>query len=125
MVFGDQPQRLLLADLRIALVVGLVELDLGAAEIGQAGGGAERQVLQFRMSGIDDLGGERDGVFRRLAGARGIAGQRIDRADLHGVGGARRDGRNRATDCGHCRGKQKPAFEPALAHVRSPSIRLP
>ena len=36
MVLGDQPQRLLLADLRIALVIGFVELDLGAAEIRQA-----------------------------------------------------------------------------------------
>ena len=42
MILRDQPQGLLLADLRVALVVGLVELDLGAAEIGQAGGGAER-----------------------------------------------------------------------------------
>ncbi len=52
MVLGDQPHRLLLADLRIALVVGLVELDLGAAEIGQARGGAERQIFQFRMRGV-------------------------------------------------------------------------
>ena len=49
-VLGDQPQRLLLADLRIALMIGLVELDLGAAEIGQAGGRAERQRFQLGIA---------------------------------------------------------------------------
>ena len=44
-VFGDQPQRLLLADLRIALVIGLVEFDLGAAEIGQAGRRGKRHAF--------------------------------------------------------------------------------
>jgi hypothetical protein len=34
MVLRDQPDGLLLADLRIALMVGFVEFDLGAAEIG-------------------------------------------------------------------------------------------
>ena len=61
-VLGDQAHGLLLADLRIALVIGLVELDLGAAEIGQAGGGAERQVFQLGIGGVDDVGGEGDGV---------------------------------------------------------------
>ena len=34
MILRDQAQRLLLADLRIALVVGLVEFDLGATDLG-------------------------------------------------------------------------------------------
>ena len=85
-ILGDQAHGLLLADLRIALVIGFVELDLGAAEIGQAGGGAERQVFQLGMRGVDDLGGEVDGVLGRLAGARRVAGQRIDDADLHVIG---------------------------------------
>jgi hypothetical protein len=34
-VLGDQAQGLLLADLRIALMIRLVQLDLGAAEIGR------------------------------------------------------------------------------------------
>ena len=60
MVLGDQPDGLLLADLRIALMVGLVELDLCAAEIGQAGTRRERHRLELRMRGIDDLGAELD-----------------------------------------------------------------
>jgi hypothetical protein len=42
-VLRDQAQRLLLPDLRIALVIGRVEFDLGAAEIGQTGRRAERE----------------------------------------------------------------------------------
>ena len=101
MVLGDQAHGLLLADLRIALVIGLVELDLGAAEIGQACSGAERQVFQLGMRGVDDVGGEVDGVLGRLAGARRVAGQRIDDADLDVIGRLCRaaDG-NRE----HCRG---------------------
>ncbi len=42
-VLRDQAQRLLLPDLRIALMIGRIELDLGAAEIGQPGRRAEWQ----------------------------------------------------------------------------------
>ncbi len=89
MILCDQAQRLLLADLRIALMIGLVEHDLGAAEIRQAGGRAERQIFQVGMGVVDDVGAEMHGVARRLSGARGIAGQRIDHADLD-VCGVRR-----------------------------------
>ena len=55
-VLGDQAQRLLLADLRIALMIGFVELDLGAAEIGQACRRAERQGFEFGIGIVDDVG---------------------------------------------------------------------
>src|SRR5215472_709538 len=75
-------------------MVGLVELDLGAAQSGQAGGGGERQALQFGMRVVDDVDAEMDGVARRLSGARGIAGQRIDYPDLDRVGGVSGAGKN-------------------------------
>ena len=106
LVLGDQPQRLALADRRIALMVGLIELDLGAAEIGQAGGRGERQPLELGMRAVDDLGAELDGVLGRLAGARGIAGQRIDHADLD-VGRLGRD-RHHDGDCGSNAAAAKP-----------------
>ena len=80
----------MLPDLRIALVIGLIDFDLGAAEIGQPGRRAERQVFQFGMRGVDDFGAELDGVFRRLSGARRVAGERINDADLDGLGGTHR-----------------------------------
>ncbi len=92
MVLGDQADGLLLADLRIALVIGLVELDLGAAQIGQAGSGRERHRLELGMRRIDDLGAKLDGVLGRLSGARRIAGQRQNDADLHRLGGGSRSG---------------------------------
>ena len=55
-VLGDQAQRLLLADLRIALMIGFVEFDLGAAKIGQACRRSERQGLELGIGGVDDVG---------------------------------------------------------------------
>jgi hypothetical protein len=37
---------------------------------------AERQILQFRICVVHDFRAQLDGVFRRLACARGIAGER-------------------------------------------------
>ena len=45
MVLRDQPEVWLLADLRIALMVDARHLDLGTAEIGQAGARRERHRL--------------------------------------------------------------------------------
>src|SRR5262249_4275868 len=70
-------------------MIRLVQLDLGAAEIGQTRGRAEWQRLQLGMRRIDDLGAEIDGVFCRLAGARRIAGERINHADFDVLGGPR------------------------------------
>src|SRR5580700_3710768 len=61
------------------------------------------------MRGVDDVGGEVDGVLGRLAGARRVAGQRIDDADLHVVGGMCRAADGDRKHCGgdgrypHCR----------------------
>ena len=54
-VFRDQAERLLLADLRIALMIGFVELDLGAAEVGQPSRRPERQVLEVGIGVVDDI----------------------------------------------------------------------
>ena len=63
-------------------MIGFVEHDLGAAEIGQPGSCAERQVLEVGIRVVDDFRAEFDRILRRLTGARGIAGQRINDADL-------------------------------------------
>src|SRR5262249_14169358 len=75
-------------------MIGLVQLDLGAAEIGQPRGRAEWQRLEFGMGRVDDFDPEIDGVFRRLAGARRIAGERINHTDFDVLGGpGRADGK--------------------------------
>jgi hypothetical protein len=62
----------LLTNLRIALMIGLIKLDLGAAEIRQPNSSAERQRFEVGMGRVDDFGPQIDGVFCRLAGARRI-----------------------------------------------------
>jgi hypothetical protein len=69
-ILGDQAQGLLLADLGIALMIGLVQLDLCAAEIGQPGGRAEGQCFEFGMGRVDDFSAQVDGVLCRLPRAR-------------------------------------------------------
>ena len=82
LLLGDQAQRLVLAGRRAALVVGEHDRDLGVAEVGQAGAGGKRQLAELRMRLVDDLGRELDPGLARRAGARGVAGQGIDGADL-------------------------------------------
>ena len=88
-ILRNQTQRLLLADLWIALMIGLIKFDLCAAKIRQSGGGPQRQILQLGMRGVDDVGGHVDRVFRRLTRARGIAGKGIDDPNLDGIGRVR------------------------------------
>ena len=71
-------------------MVGEDQLDLGAAEIGQAGGRGERQVAELGMRIVDDVERHFDRRFGGLAGGGGIAGERHEHADFHRVGGARR-----------------------------------
>lgn len=63
MVLGDQTQGLLLAHLRIALMIRLIEFDLGAAEIRQSRTSPEWQRLEVGMGRVDDFGAEIDGVL--------------------------------------------------------------
>jgi hypothetical protein len=95
-------------------VIDIDDLDLGAAEIRQAGGGGERQPRQLWMRIVDDPDCELDGVLGGGAGARGIAGERIDRADLDGIGG-------RGGDCGH-RGKQRGRQNARHLHANPPNL---
>ena len=89
LLLRDQAQRLVLADLRIALVVGTDQLDFCAAQIRQAGTCSKWKACQLGMRAVDDLRSELDRILGRGAGTRGIAGQGIDNADLDRIGGAR------------------------------------
>src|SRR5207244_9679791 len=60
LVLRDQPQGLVLANLWIALVVDVDELDFRAAEIGQSGGRGERKARELGMRGVDDVRSELD-----------------------------------------------------------------
>ena len=82
LVLRDQARGELLRDRRIALVVGEDQLELGAAEIRQAGVLGERQIAQLGMRVVDDLGGDLGRRLRGLPGGAGIAGQRPHDANL-------------------------------------------
>src|SRR5262249_50707204 len=86
LLLGDQPQCLVLANLRVALVIRTDQLDLRSAEIGQAGGRRERKLRQLGVRIVDDFGSELDRILGGSAGARGVARERIDHADPHVVG---------------------------------------
>src|SRR5581483_5332666 len=88
----DEPQCLLLPDRGIALMVDLDHLDLGAAEIGETGGLGEGQSFEFGMGVVDDVDREFDRRLRRLSRRRGIAGERIEGADLDRIRRLRRRG---------------------------------
>ena len=66
------------------------QLELGAAEVRQTFGRGERQIAELGMLVVDDLGRNLRGSFRRLAGGGGVAGERPQDADLHGLGCSRR-----------------------------------
>ncbi len=76
------------ASRRIALVIDEDHIELGAAEIGQAGGRGERQIAEFGMGVVDDIERDFDRRLGGLAGGSGIAGERPQNADLYGIGGA-------------------------------------
>ena len=65
-------------------------VELGAAQIGQARGGGERQIAELGVRIVDDIERDLDRRFRGLTSGGGIAGERQQHADFHGVGGARR-----------------------------------
>ena len=85
-ILRDQPQRLVLADLRVALMVHIDELDFCATEIGEPRGRGERKTLQLGMRGIDDLCSKLDRILGGRAGAGGVAGEWIDDPDLDRIG---------------------------------------
>ncbi len=99
LVLRDQARRQLLGQRRIALMIDEDQLELGAAQVGQAFGGGERQVSEFRMLVVDDIGGDFGRRLRGLPGGGGIARERPQNADLDRPGGFRRRGRHQ--DCGH------------------------
>ena len=85
LLLGDQPQRLVLAGRRRALVVGEDQLDLGALQARQAAALGQRHDLgEIGIAVVDDVGAELDGHLGVVAGARRVAAQRIDDADLDG-----------------------------------------
>src|ERR1700728_1790503 len=72
------------------------------------------------MRGVDDVGGHVDRVFRRLSGARGIAGKRIDHPDLDGIGRLRRN-----ADGGRKHyGNDAPCFHLILPKSDPPDVAL-
>src|SRR5256714_4327234 len=82
LLFGNQPQRLVLSGCRAALVIGEDNLYLGAAETGQAGVLCQREITQLRMGVVDDIQRGFDRGLGVDAGARGVAAQWKDSADL-------------------------------------------
>ena len=95
LLFGDQPQRLVLSGRGAALVVGEHHLDLGAAEAGEAGVLGQREIAEFGMGVVDDVDRGFDRGLGVDAGAGGVAAQRKDRADLDGLVLRRRAARQR------------------------------
>jgi len=85
LLFGDQAQRLVLPDRGTALVVGEYDLDLGAAEPLEAGIVGEHQIAETALAAVDDLDGGFDRGLAMRAGARGVAAERQDHADLDGL----------------------------------------
>ena len=82
LLLGDEAQRLVLARCGGALVVGEDDLDLGAFEPGQALAVRERKVLQVGVAVVDEVDRELDGGLGEIAGAGGVAAERIDGPDL-------------------------------------------
>ena len=64
------------------------DVELGAAEIGQSRGRGERQIAEFGVPIVDDIGRHFDRRLGGLTGGGGIAGERLQDADLHRIGGA-------------------------------------
>ena len=91
---GDQALGFGAALLRIGLVIGEHQADLGAAEAGQALALGQRQIEIVVL--VDDVGGGLERLLRIDADLRAGAGKRIDDADHH-FGGlrARRDRQQR------------------------------
>ena len=79
LLFGDQPQRLVLPGRRAALVVGEHHLDLGAAEAGKPGVLRQREIAELGMRVVDDVHRDFDRGLGVDAGAGGVAAQRKDR----------------------------------------------
>ena len=90
LVLRNEPQRLVLPDRWIALMVGADELDLRPSKIGKPCALGERQTFQFGMCVVHDLEAKLDSILGGIARGRGITGERIDNADLDGVGGVAR-----------------------------------
>ena len=88
---GDQALGFGAALLRIGLVVGEHEADLGAAEAGEALALRQRQIEIVVL--VDDVGRGLERLLRIDADLRAGAGQRIDHADHHF--GSLRAGRDR------------------------------
>jgi len=115
LVLRDQACGELLCERGIALVIGKDQLEFRAVEIGQARALGERQIAQFGMRVVDDLGDELGRRFRRLACGAGIAGQRPRDANLDGLGGCGRIADMEQRGGSHCRGEQERfAFQGSL-----------
>ena len=103
-LFRDQAQRLVLAGGGAALVVGKHDLDLGVAKAGKAGAFGEREIAEFGMVVVDDVHRHFDRGLGVHPGAGGVAAQRENSADLHGL----------LRDCSarqrkrHCGGRKQP-----------------
>ena len=89
LLFRDQAQRLVLAGRGAALVIGEHQLDLGAAETGQAGILGQREIAEFGMRVVDDVDRDLEPGLAMKAGAGRVAGQRQNNADLDLVLGGR------------------------------------
>ena len=85
LLFGDQPQGLVLSGRGAALVIGENHLDLGAAEPGEAGILRQREIAEFGMGVVDDIHRGLDRGLGMDAGAGGVAAQREYCADLDGL----------------------------------------
>jgi len=92
LVLGDQALGLGAALLRIALMVGEHQLDLGAAEAGKAGVLRRRQVEIMGI--VDDVGCGLERVARVGADLGGRSGQRPDAADQDLLAGLREGARS-------------------------------
>ena len=77
----------MLGQRRIALVVDERHIELGAAEVGQARRRGKRQIAQFGVRIVDDVGCNFDRRFGGLTGGGGIAGERHEDADFDGIRG--------------------------------------
>src|SRR5882724_4595217 len=136
LVLGAKPQRLLLGDRWIALMINESEIELGAAEPGKPGIFRERNSAKLRMWIVDDLGGDLDGRLRSLPRRRRVPGQWEQNTDFHRFRGVRDPRAGRETCRGRTCGRQHRApihvefghsVFPPCRHVGrslSPAIRL-
>ena len=118
-----------MADLRVALMIRLNKDDLCTTQIGQSGGCTKRHRLKFGISPIDDFCPEFNRVFGRLTGTRGIAGERINDANLD-VSRMSLNANGRRHEQGRCdparfRHLILPVFSSVAPHSQSSTHREP